>query len=101
MKRHLFALLALPLAGCASLAPDYLTVAVVHQSQPFVGKFPPPFGDRGRTAESNYDAIEAGLRWERGRLFIEGNLAYAPHSENIAGGPWITTVRAGARIKLQ
>lgn len=93
-------LLLTALAGCAPLRPDYVTVAAVHQSQPFVGKHAPPLGDHGRTDESNYDAAELGARWERGRLFVEANAAYALHESNIAGGPWITTVRAGVRFRV-
>ena len=96
MIRFLF--LVLLLSGCSSLRPDAVTVALVHQSEPFRGEGPPPFGDHSRSVETTVDGIEGGLEWQKGRLFWDTRALYALRTRNTGGGEWITTFRVGIRI---
>jgi hypothetical protein len=100
MTKMIVIVLALAISGCASLRPDYLTAAAVHTSQPGYGEMPPPLGDNGNSAETNFDGIEIGARWERGRAFAESSLTYVAHGHNIAGGPWFATIKGGIRISI-
>lgn len=100
MTKTIIILLPLVLSGCVSLRPDYLTAAAVHTSQPGYGDMPQPFGDNGESAETNFDGIEVGARWERGRGFAESSFTYVVNSHNVAGGSWFTTIRGGVRIAL-
>lgn len=99
MRIALFVALLL-CSGCASLRPDFVTAGYVHTSQPFVGQGPPPFGDHGRSEESDMDTAEAGLRWERGRLYYEGNLGYVLREGGHEPGNWVATFRAGVKVPL-
>lgn len=86
--------------GCAGLKPDYLTTGYIHESMPMKGRGPPPFGDYDRSEETSMDGIEAGLRWERGFIYYEGDLAYIVREKGHQPGNWQATFRAGIRVKL-
>lgn len=88
------------LSGCSTVRPDYGTVALVHTSQPFKGPGPAPFGDNERSQETTMDGVQLGAEWERGSLFWDATVLYALRNRNVAGGPWVTTFRIGARIKV-
>jgi hypothetical protein len=93
----LLLVLVLTLAGCA---PKYVTVAAVHQSVPFKGIGPAPFGDNDRSAESNMDGLQVGLEWGGDRWFGDAGLLYALHESNMMGGPWHFSGRVGLRFKF-
>lgn len=99
--KMLIVILSLLTCGCApALRPDYATVAAVHGSQPGHGPWAQPFGDHGASAETNWEGVEAALRWEEGPWFAEASATWLAHRNNVAGGPWLTGVRLGARFRL-
>ena len=94
-----FLALVLLASGCSALKPDAYTGAFVHQSVPFKGPGPAPFGDDERSIESNIDGLQLGVEWEEGRLFWDANVIYATSATNVEGGPWHTQFRVGVRIR--
>lgn len=101
MVRQTLALITLGViivSGCTALRPDYMTAGYAHQSQPFRGSGPAPLGGHG--AETNYDALSVGARWERGPVWWEANGLYMLHESNVTGGPWATEFRGGIKVKL-
>lgn len=83
------------LTGCA---PNYMTAAAVHASQPMYGRHAPPIG--GDHEETGYNGLEFGLRWEQGPYWAETNMDYMITSRNVAGGPWMFFAKAGVRVEL-
>ncbi len=89
---------ALVLQGCATMKPDYLEAAYVHQSHPMAGTGPEPFG--GSRPETTLDGIAGSLRWERGALFGDALLGYSLRDRNMQGGSLFAEFRAGIRMRL-
>lgn len=88
------------LSGCAHVRPDAITLAGVHQSVPFKGPGPAPFGDDERSAESNLDGFQLGVEWGGKHWFADTGLTYALEETNMQGGPWHFTARMGLRLRL-
>lgn len=98
MKTAWFLACSLALTGCASLKPDYVGAAYVHQSHPMAGPGPAPFG--GPSDETTLDGIAGIAGYERGALFGEAAVGYTLRERNMEGGPWFAEFRVGVKVRL-
>jgi hypothetical protein len=86
--------------------PNTAYVSAVHVSQPGKGPHIAPIGcgcawPDSESSETTYNALETGLRWQRGHAFAETSMGYVLHETYMTGGPWLFTLKAGYQIRLK
>lgn len=96
---RLMLIATLLMSGCV-LQPTSLGLGAVHQSQPMRGMGPPPVGNHSDSRETNFEALEGIIRWETERTYVETDMDYVVHENNLTGGPWVFTVKAGVLVRL-